>query len=327
MVSFARLKSGFAWIAKPGALPAAVVCSFALFASPPGGQADFQVDSTLVVLHVTVTDHKGRFIRELPESDFHVFEDGVEQKIAVFRREESPVAVGLVVDNSGSMRRKIPDVVAASDAFARSSNPQDQMFIVNFNENVSLGLPPGEAFVSDPAKLKAAMLEITARGETALYDAVLSALAHIRQSALKKKVLIVVSDGGDNASRHHLQDLLSQLRASNVIVYTVGLFDLYDRDRNPDVLRQIASVSGGESFFPKKIYAVTNVLEAISRDIRNQYTIAYKPLDRNQNGTFRTIRVTLTGPQSDRWVARTRTGYVAGAPDFADSELGKVRQR
>ena len=163
-------------------------------------QADFQVDANLVVLHATVTNHQGRVVRDLPKDDFHVYEDGVPQTVTLFRHEDTPVAVGLVVDNSGSMRRKLPEVVAAASAFARSSNAEDQMFVVNFNERVSLGLPPDEAFVSDPDKLHAVMLQIYARGETALYDAVAAALVHIRESRLQKKVLIVLSDGGDNAS-------------------------------------------------------------------------------------------------------------------------------
>lgn len=145
-------------------------------------QADFRVDVNLVVLHVTVADHDGRFVRGLPECAFRVFEDGVPERITLFQQEDAPVAVGLVVDNSGSMRRKLPDVVAAAGAFARSSNPRDQMFVVDFNERVTLGLPPGEAFVSDPDQRGEAMSHIHGKGETALYDAVAGALEHIRKS-------------------------------------------------------------------------------------------------------------------------------------------------
>ena len=290
-------------------------------------QADFQVESDLVVLHVTVTDHHGRVVRDLPMSAFHIYEDGAPQGTMLFRYEDTPVSVGLVVDSSGSMRRKLPEVVAATTTFARSSNPEDQMFVVNFNEHVWLGLPSGEAFVSDPDELRAAMLQIRANGETALYDAVASALVHIRGSTLQRKVLIVLSDGGDNASKRRFPEILSLVQQSDVVVYTVGLFDEYDKDRNPGVLKQLARVSGGEAFFPKEIPDVTNVLQAASRDIRNQYTIGYVPTNGKQDGTYRNVRVKLTGAHADRWIVHTRTGYFAVPPDSALTGSQKAKER
>src|SRR5665213_2381857 len=242
-------------------------------------QADFQVESDLVVLHVTVADHQGRVVRDLPMSAFHIYEDEAPQSTVLFRYEDTPVAVGLVVDNSGSMRRKLPEVVAAAAAFARSSNPGDRMFVVDFNEHVIEGLPPGDDFVSDPAELEAAMRRIHAKGETALYDAIAEGLLHIRESPLQKKVLIVLSDGGDNASSRLFPEILSQVRQSGIIIYTVGLFDEYDTDRNPGVLKELAKASGGEAFFPQQIPDATGVLQAISRDIRHQYTLGYVPLN------------------------------------------------
>lgn len=289
-------------------------------------QADFHVDANLVVLHVVVADHQGRVVRDLPRDAFQVYEDGVPQKVTLFQHEDTPVAVGLVVDNSGSMRRKLPEVVAAATAFARSSNPADQMFVVNFNERISLGLPPDEAFVSDPGELKTAMLRIQARGETALYDAVAAASVHIRESTLQKKVLIVLSDGGDNASARHFPEILSMVQRSDVVVYTVGLFDEYDKDRNPGVLRQLAKASGGEAFFPKELGDVTSVLQAVSRDIRNQYTVGYAPTNARRDATFRKIAVKLAAPHADRWIVRTRMGYFAGSPDSVANESQKAKQ-
>lgn len=280
-------------------------------ALPLAAQADFQVSANLVVLHVTVADRQGKLIGDLPRAAFQVFEAGVAQTLTLFQHEDMPVAVGLVVDNSGSMLRKLPEVTAAADAFARSSNPQDQMFVVNFNEHVSLGLPAGQTFVSNPDELKAVMLRIHANGKTALYDAVATALDHIRKSTLQKKVLIVVSDGGDNASRHTFREALAMVQRSDVVVYTVGLFDEYDNDRNPGVLRQLAKVSGGEGFFPKEIPDATGVLRAISRDIRNQYTLGYVPTNGALDGTYRAVRVKLIGRHAARWIARTRAGYFA----------------
>jgi VWFA-related protein len=294
-------------------------------ALPP--QAVFQADASLVVLHVTVADRQGKFIRDLTKAAFQVSEDGQPQSLTLFRHEDAPVAVGLVVDNSGSMRRKLADVVAAAAAFARSSNTEDQMFVVDFNENVSLGLPPGEPFVSDPGKLNAAMLQIHAKGETALYDAVAAALVHIRQSPLPRKVLIVLSDGGDNASMRRFPDVLEMVQQSDVLVYTVGLFDEYDEDRNPGVLKQLAKTSGGEAFFPEEIPDVTKVLQAVSRDIRNQYTIGYVPANAKRDGKYRNVRVKLIGPHAGRWIVRTREGYFAPPPAWNASGSRKAASK
>ena len=304
-----------------------VVFALALCAPKLHSQADFLVDADLVVLHVTVTDDHGRLVRDLRKANFQIYEDGLPQKLTLFQHEDTPVAVGLVVDNSGSMRRKLADVIAAATAFARSSNPDDQMFVVNFNEHVSLGLTPGEAFVSDPDKLQAAMLQIHAKGETALYDAMATALNHIRESVLQRKVLIVLSDGGDNASTLGFPKLLAMVEQSDVMVYTVGLFDEYDLDRNPGVLKQLAKASGGEAFFPSEIPDVTNILQTVSRDIRNQYTIGYVPTNGKQDGTYRSVRVKLTGLHASRWTVRTREGYFAASPDSAASEPPKAKER
>jgi Ca-activated chloride channel family protein len=281
-------------------------------------EAQFQVDVNLVVLHVVVADHKGGFIRDLPESAFRVYEDGVLQKIKLFRNEDVPVAVGLVVDNSGSMQRKLPEVVAAALSFARSSNPEDQMFVVNFNEQVSMGLPSSEPFTSNPAELENVLQRIIARGQTALYDAVAAALVHVRESPLQKKVLIVVSDGGDNASNLRFPQLLTMVQQSEAIVYTIGIFDEYDRDRNPGVLKQLARISGGEAFFPQEAADTTDVLHAVSRDIRNQYTIGYVPSNEKRDGAFRSVRVKVIAPHAGRFTVRTRKGYLLSSPDTSD---------
>ena len=289
-----------------------VVCA-AIACQEPSTHADFNVDVNLVVLNVSVADRGGRIVGNLPQNTFQVFEDGAAQEIRLFRREDAAVAVGLVVDNSGSMQRKLPDVVAAAGEFAKSSNPQDQMFVIHFNEHVSPSLPTESAFMSDPQLLQAAMSTIHARGQTALYDAIAAGIAHVRQSPLQKKVLIVLSDGGDNASTRRFEDIIALLQQSDVIVYTVGLFDDYDHDRNPGVLKRIAKVSGGESFFPREVADASGTLEAVSRDIRNQYTLGYVSANPKPDGTYREVRVKLTGPHADRWIARTRTGYVAGS--------------
>ena len=281
-----------------------------------------RVSVDMVVLHATVRNHKGTPVSGLAEGDFQVYEDGVLQEIKYFSHEDIPVTVGLVVDNSGSMRPKRPEVIAAAVAFARSSNPQDQMFVINFNEHVSFGLPVNMAFTDQAAQLQAALSGITANGETALYDAVAAGLEHLEKGNRDKKVLIVISDGADNASRHNLAQTLDMAGQSDTIIYTLGLFDPGDPDSNPRVLARLAKATGGEAFLPETVKEVTPICERIARDIRNQYTIAYVPTNRQQDGTRRAIREKGQAPGIGRLVLRTRTGYTAPLTSQASPVAG-----
>jgi len=281
-------------------------------ASQPGS-ATFSTDVDLVVLHATVTDKKGGFVAGLGREDFQVFEDGRPQTIRLFQHEDVPVAVGLVVDNSGSMGRKRNDVSSAALAFARSSNANDQMFIVNFNEKVTFGLPNTELFSAQPAELEQALNGVPAIGKTALYDAICAGLDHLKKATLDKKVLIVISDGGDNASRHTLTQLLDAAGHSDVIIYTIGLFDEFDEDSNPGVLKKLARATGGEVFLPGAIPMVVPICERIAKDIRNQYTIGYVPSDPSLDNSYRAIRVVASGPHGHKYQVRTREGYLAQA--------------
>ena len=273
--------------------------------------AAISVNVDLVVLHATVRDKRGRFVPALEKQDFQVYENDQLQPIELFQHEDVPVAVGLVVDNSGSMRPKRSDVAAAASAFVRSSNAEDEMFVVNFNEDVTFGLPDTELFSAKPSELEGALLGVPARGQTALYDAIETALTHIQKSSRDKKVLIVMSDGGDNASRHTLKQVLQEAERSDAIIYAIGLFDEDDRDRNPRVLKQISRATGGEAFFPEKTNAVVKICEGIAADLRSQYTIAYSPTNRTPNGGYRTIKVTASGPHGAKLLVRTRAGYIA----------------
>ncbi|HTP33041.1 MAG TPA: VWA domain-containing protein [Candidatus Acidoferrales bacterium] len=291
---------------------------FLMAAQYASGQADtsgpdfkFSVDVNLVVLHATVRDRKGRFVSGLRKDDFQIFENGVPQAIREFQHEDVPVAVGLVVDNSGSMSRKRRDVTAAALAFARSSNPNDQMFVVNFNERVCFGLRGAELFSASTAELEHALNGVPANGRTALYDAIEVGLAHLNKASLEKKVLIVISDGGDNASHHALDQVLEIAGRSDAIIYTIGLFDEDDKDRNPGVLKKLARVTGGEVYLPSETGRVVQVCQAIAADIRNQYTFSYFPSNQKLDGTFRGIRVTATAPHGGRLLVRTRDGYIA----------------
>ncbi|MGA9980220.1 MAG: VWA domain-containing protein [Candidatus Sulfotelmatobacter sp.] len=276
-----------------------------------GGEYSIKVNVGMVVLRATAQDRKNILVSGLGQDDFQVYEDGVRQPIKYFSHEDIPVTVGLVVDNSGSMGPKRHDVVAAALAFARSSNPQDQMFVVNFNEKVSFGLPDNTAFTDQAAQLQAALSRVAADGETALYDAVAVALDHLKTGDRDKKVLIVVSDGGDNASKHKLPEIMALAEKSNAIIYTIGIFDDQDADRNPGVLKRLAKETGGETFLPESLAEVASICERIARDIRNQYTIAYIPTNRKRDGTYRVIKVNANVAGRGRLQIRTRTGYFA----------------
>ncbi len=279
--------------------------------SRPGDEYTIRVSADSVVLHATVQNRKGTLVSGLGKDDFQVYEDGVLQQIEYFSHEDIPVTVGLVVDNSGSMRPKRPEVIAAALAFARSSNPADQMFVVNFNENVSFGLPANRPFTDQVAQLEIALSRIAAEGMTALYDAVAAAAEHLKKGNRDKKVLVVVSDGGDNASKHNLAQIRAMAGQSDAIIYTIGLFIAEDPDRNPHALKQLAKDTGGEAFLPESVRDVLPICERIARDIRNQYTIAYVPANRKQDGAYRVIQVKAGAPGRGRVFVRTRAGYYA----------------
>ena len=266
----------------------------------------------LVVLRATVRDRKGAPVAGLGKEDFQVFEDKVPQQIESFSHEDVPVTVGLVIDNSGSMRSKRSDVIDAALAFARSSNPEDQVFVVNFNEHVSMGLPVNVQFTGDQKQLEKALSRNKADGLTALYDAVAAALEQLKKGKWEKKVLIVISDGGDNASSHTLAQILSTVNQSSAILYTMGIFDPNDDDRNPRVLKQLSKITGGESFFPESLNEILPICQQIAHDIRNQYTISYAPANRKPDGTYRTIEVKARKSSSrGRLTVNTRAGYSA----------------
>jgi Ca-activated chloride channel homolog len=270
------------------------------------------VNVHLVLLNATVRDGKGRFAADLREQDFEIYEDGVRQSVRLFRHEDIPVTVGLVVDHSGSMRRKLTDVIAAARTFVESSSPDDQMFVVNFNEKVTLGLPGALPLTNRPEDLASAIASVPATGMTALYDAIFEARKRLETGIREKKVLIVISDGGDNASRHTLAEVLKMAGQSTTLVYTIGIFDNEDADRNPDVLRRLAGATGGEAFFPRQLSEVVAICERIARDIRNQYAIGYISNSAARPGTYRSIRVAAAAAGYGKLFVRARAGYIAG---------------
>jgi Ca-activated chloride channel homolog len=267
-----------------------------------------------------VRNSRGTPVSGLARDNFQIYEDGALQQVKYFSHDDIPVEVGLIIDNSGSMRPKRAEVIAAALAFARSSNPQDQMFTVNFNENISFGLPENMPFTDQVVQLEIALSRISTNGETALYDAVAAGFEHLKKGNRDKKVLIVISDGADNASKHNKAQILDMARQSDAIIYTIGLFDQGDPDQHFDVLKQLAKAAGGEAFLPASVKDVTPVCERIAHDIRSQYTLAYVPTNRKQDGTYRAVQVKTVGPGRGRLSVRTRAGYYAPMQTVVDNQ-------
>ena len=278
--------------------------------APPGETTPYRFSTgvDLVLLNIAVRDRKGWFVPDLIQANFAVSEDGVPQTIHFFRHEDIPVAVGLVVDHSGSMASKLPEVIAAAKTFVASSRADDHMFVVNFNDNVTIEKS------DQPDQLARSLSSRPTQGKTALYDAVIKALDHVTTDALQKRVLIIISDGGDNASRHNLADVVAAVEESNVLLYTIGIFAENDPDQNKDkdVLRRLAHVSGAEAFFPNQLSEVVSICERIARDIRNQYVVGYVSNNVAKPGVYRSIRLSVRAEGQGRLVARTRSGYISG---------------
>jgi Ca-activated chloride channel family protein len=272
---------------------------------------------SLVVLHVSVLNDRSVFVPGLMEENFRVLEDKVEQKLSVFKQEDVPVSFGLVVDNSGSMRDKRPQVNAAAITFVKTSNPQDEGFVVNFNDDYYLDTE--HDFTSDLTEMRTALERIDARGSTALYDAVIGSLDHLKKGTRDKKVLLVVTDGEDNASRHSLENVVEQAQRSNALIYAVGVFSDDDIKHNHRAMKKartalsdLANATGGLAFFPETADDTEAICTQIAHDIRNQYTVAYYPTNTAHDGTFRTVSVLVTPPRNaGKLTVRTRTGYYA----------------
>lgn len=277
------------------------------------GQEKFALSVNLVQLPVNVTDAHGTSITGLKPDDFRVLEDGQLQKITVFDEGHTPVTVGLVVDHSRSMGPKLRDVVAAVYTFAHSSNPQDEMFVVDFNDDVTIELMHGKAFSSNPKDLEEALNAVTARGRTVLYDAVSEGLHHLQYARWSKKALIIISDGGDNASHLKYSQVLAQARQSQALIYAIALVGSEDTEENPALLRRLCKDTGGIAYFPNAGESVSSVSARIARDLREQYTLGYVPQNVEGAVAFRKIEVKVTAPGHDGLHVRTRQGYSPAA--------------
>ena len=293
---------------------AMVGAAFALTGGQQGPAQDnsspgytLRTTSRLVVLDVSVKDSKGGFVSGLTQDDFKVYEDGKPQAITQFANSDVPVTVGIVVDESGSMRPKRPEVITAALEFIHDSNPEDEMFVVNFNERARRGLPDIEPFSDKVSELRAALWQGDPEGRTALYDAVELSLRQLQLGRRGKQAMVVISDGGDNVSKHNLQDVTQDLLKSLATVYTVGIFDQDDPERNPAVLEKLAHISGGAAYFPKKLDQVIPICKRIAQDIRTRYTIGYIPP--TEGKPVRRIKVTASAPGHESLIVRSRTSY------------------
>ncbi len=284
-----------------------------LLAASLCGQGDpvFRADTNFVVLHTTVVDKNGRLVTDLPQKAFKVYENNVEQQLKMFRREDIPVSLGLVIDNSGSMKDKRQKVEAATLQLVKASNPQDQAFIVNFNDEAYLDC----AFTNSIPKLQEGIARIDSRGGTAMRDAISMSIDYMKENAkLDKKIVFVVTDGDDNMSGITLEQLVQKAQQSEVLIYAIGLLNEEDRrlaKRAARAINTITEASGGAAYYPKELAEVGAIALRVAHEVRNQFTLAYTPANPALDGSYRRIRVTVEGP--NRPSARTRTGYYATA--------------
>jgi VWFA-related protein len=273
-----------------------------------GQEATFRSDTRLVVLNVSVFDQSGKIVRDLPQKAFTVYENGEKQTLSVFRQEDVPISLGLIVDNSASMTDKRGRVASAALALVKASNPQDEVFIIDFNEKAVLA----KEFTNNIKDLESALRNLDAKGETAMRDALLLGIEHLRHRAHReKKVLVVVTDGEDNSSVETQAHLAQVAQQNDVIVYAVGLLGAEEPDsaaRAKTQLNELTQQTGGRAWFPNDVADIANITPEIAHEIRNQYVLAYTPTNLAADGSFRKIRVDVDVPGV---LVRTRAGYYA----------------
>jgi len=269
----------------------------------------FRTEVSEVSLHATVTDKKKRLVTSLDRNAFRVFEDDKPQVITSFRHEDVPVVLGIVIDNSGSMVDKRDRVNQAALNLVQSSNRDDQVFVVNFNDRYYLD----QDFTDNLDKLEKALKKMQSRGGTALYDALIGAAEHLKLSELQRKVLVVVTDGEDNESNESLERTVEVLQHENgPTVYAIGILGGSNTKSARRALEALAEKTGGIAFMPKTAAGVNEISETVARDIRSQYTLEYKPSKPPSDGGYRRIRVEARAPGYKDLHVRTRTGYYAG---------------
>ena len=293
----------------------ATCIAFALVASatlPPLGQTPtIRTDVNLVQVRAKVTDSRGRIVPDLTKDAFELFVDDVKQEITVFQGEDAPVTAGMVIDNSASMAPKREDVICAATAFAKASNPADEMFVVHFSDHARLGLPEGKPFTSDVDTLKAAISKFELGGTTALYDALVRAIAQFQQAAYTRRILLAITDGGDNSSAAEPKDVKAAAWKAGAIIFAIGIYDASDQDQNPGVLTDLAESTGGQAFFPRSSAEIPKICRQIASNVRHEYTLGFAGAE---DGKYHNIRVTAHDPRYGKLHVHTRAGYSAVKP-------------
>jgi Ca-activated chloride channel family protein len=284
---------------------------------PPIHAVPIQVNVDLVLVNVTVTDSYDRIVTGLEQSNFQVFDDKVEQQIASFSTEDAPISVGMIFDSSGSMADKIGKSKEAVAQFFKTSNPQDEFMLINFNDRLKLV----SDFTSKFDNLESGLLSVRAEGRTALLDAIYLGLDAMKHATTNRKALLIISDGGDNHSRYTENDIKRAVKEADVEMYVVGIFEpLSSRTRTleeasgPELLAELAQVSGGRMFSVEDPNELPDIMEKISLELRNQYVVGYKPSNLLRDGRWRRVKVKLAPPKgAPPLQVYARTGYYAPA--------------
>jgi Ca-activated chloride channel family protein len=272
----------------------------------------FRSQTDLVVLHVNVFDRRSDAVPDLPKSAFLVVDDDKPQDISFFLSGDVPVAVGLVIDNSSSMITRRAMVMAGTSAFAESSHDDDELFTVVFNENVRLGLPMGVSFTRSAPQIISSLGRFPPGGKTAFYDAIIGALDHLESATHQKRILLVLSDGGDNASRHTKAEMFTRVAESDAIIYTIlKPVESTDRGDDPEVMKELAERSGGLAYYPRTEKQVVANFAEIAANVRRGYSLGYVPTADDGDG-YRRVKVMVRVPGRPRLTARVRHGYLPG---------------
>jgi VWFA-related protein len=284
------------------------------------GNNDFtlSVDVELVQLPISVLDKEGRPVNGLTKDHFQIFEDNAQQQITLFKHEDIPLSLGLVIDNSGSMRNKRERVNSSALSFVRESNPEDETFIVNFDDVAYLE----QDFTGSIGDLIDALDNLDTRGETAMYDAVYLSVEHVKAGKMDKKAILLISDGEDNVSKYGINRVIEALRESKVTLYAIGLLEENDQrgglfkkppsKKAREALENFAEITGGHAYFPKSLDEVEELVKTIAHDLRNHYTIGYRPTNRKLDGSWREVEVKVNPPKNTSKVTvRTKQGYYA----------------
>jgi Ca-activated chloride channel family protein len=269
----------------------------------------FRTDTRLVDLHASVVDKDGHLVLGLPQSAFTIYENGVKQEIKMFRREDVPVSLGLIIDNSASMHDKRAKVASAALALVSASNPEDEVFIMNFNEETSLEAD----YTSDIKRLEEALKTINSHGGTAMRDALRMGIEHLKHGGKKeKKIVLVVTDGEDNASVETLGHLIQATQQNGVIIYAIGLLsdnEPREAEHAKRALDALTLATGGQVWYPNDLAEVDGIAREVAHEIRHQYILGYTSSNEALDGTFRRIRVAVKAPGDP--IVRTRAGYYA----------------